>query len=176
MPKRRGRKKKGSDAWKNILRIHKRGPKRVKVSVPRRKLDYDPLTEPEHSKRVQIVLNDGASKPKLIGIAVFNQAFADMGLVQYKTYTMAKNKLTRAGCALRKCIELFGHNDFILGRMRELKLDNCVGRCIVMTGKINKPDVQLTINPDKRELSKNDGYVKELFSSKTTYKGEIEYM
>ena len=104
MPKRRGRKKKGSDAWKNIVRIHKRGPKRVKVSRPRRRNDVDPLVVPEHSKRIQIVLKDGAFEPKFVGIAVFNQAFTDMGLVQDKMYTMAKNKLTRAGRALNRCI------------------------------------------------------------------------
>jgi len=173
MPKRRRRKKRGSDAWKNIVRLHRRGPKRIKVSVPRRSDDYDPLVESEHSKRIQIILNDGSKNPPKIGVSVFNQAFTDMGLTQYKAYTMVKNRLTRAGHALKKCLELFEHNDFILGGMRELKLDNCVGRCIVMTGKINKPDVQLTINPEKRELSKK---VKELFSSKTTYKGEVEYM
>lgn len=180
MPKRRGRKKKGSDAWKNIVRIHKRGPKRVKVSRPRRRNDVDPLVVPEHSKRIQIVLKDGAFEPKFVGIAVFNQAFTDMGLVQDKMYTMAKNKLTRAGRALNRCIELFGHNDFILGRMRELKLDNCVGRCIVMTGKIKSPDVVLNITPEKRQLSKDTGDIKhrldKLFVSNTTYKEEVEYM
>ena len=174
MPKRRGHRKKGSDAWKNIVRIHKRGPKRIKVSRPRRKAGYDPLVESEHSKRIQILLND--SKHKIV-IVVFNQAFTDMGLIQDKTYTMAKNKLTRAGNALRKCIELFGHNEFILGCLRELKLDNCVGRCIVMTGKINKPDAVLNITPEKRKLSKHAlDMTKKLFDSETTYKGEVEYM
>jgi len=181
MPKRRGRKKKGSDAWKNIVRIHKRGPKRVKVSIPRRKADYDPLVESEHSKRIQIVLEDGMSyKKNFVGIVVFKQAFSDMGLVQDKTYKMTKNKLTRAGNALRKCIELFGHNDFVLGRMRELKLDNCVGRCIVMTGKIKSPDVVLNITPEKRQLSKHALDIKhrldKLFDSEPAYKGEVEYM
>ena len=178
MPKRRGRKKKGSDAWKNIVRIHKRGPKRIKVSRPRRKGDVDPLVVPEHSKRIQIVLEDGMSyKKNFVGIVVFNQAFTDMGLVQDKTYKMTKNKLTRAGNALRKCIELFGHNDFILGRLRELKLDNCVGRCIVMTGKINKPDAILNITPEKKKISKHAlDMTKNLFDSEPTYKGEVEYM
>ena len=173
MPKRRGRKKKGSDAWTNILRVHKRGPKRVRVSRPRRRNNIDPLTLPEHSKRIQIALKDNAFKSNFVGIVVFNQAFTDMGLVQDETYTMSKNKLTRAGHALQKCIELFGHNDFILGRIRELKLDNCVGRCIVMTGKINSPDVVLNIMPEKRKPSK---HVIDMFKKNTTYKREVEYM
>ena len=96
-----------------------------------------------------------------------------MGLLQDKAYTMAKNQLTRGGRALKKCIELFGHNDFILGRIRELKLDNCVGRCIVMTGKIKNPDVVLNITPEKSKPSK---HAVDMFKKNTTYKGEVEYM
>lgn len=120
--------------------------------------------------------------PKKIGIVVFNQAFTDMGLVQDKTYTMAKNKLTRAARALTRCIELFGHNDFILGRMRELKLDNCVGRCIVMTGKIKNPDAQLTINAEKKSPTWNEctdqleKHIDKLVASKNAYREDVEYM
>ena len=90
---------------------------------------------------------------------------------------MAKNQFTRGGRALQKCIELFGHNDFILGRIRELKLENCVGRCIVMTGKIKSPDVVLNITPEKRIVSKDsDVRLDKLFVSNTIYKGEVEYM
>tara|TARA_B100000780_G_scaffold259930_1_gene211286 strand:- start:162 stop:686 length:525 start_codon:yes stop_codon:yes gene_type:complete len=174
MPKRR--KKKGSDAWKNIVRLHKRGPKRVKLARPRRKGDDDPLLVPKHSKRIQIILNDGIYSDRKIGVVVFNQAFTEMGLGRKKEYTMTKNKLTRAGHALRKCLDLFSSNDYILGHLREKKLNNFVGRCIVMTGKINKPDVLLNIVPDNKP-SESQEQAKKLFDAEPRpLVNDVEYM
>lgn len=146
MPKRR--KKKGTDAWQNLVRLHKKGPKRVKVSIPRSKNGVSPLTLSEHSKRIQIVMGE-----RKIGVAVFNHVFVAMGLVPQNEYTMEATKLTRAGQLLRKTLEMFSHNDFIFGQLRELKLDNCVGKCIVMTGKIARPDALLIIEPTRTPVS-----------------------
>ena len=139
MPKRR--KPKGTDAWKNLVRLHKKGPKRIKIAVPRKKDGICPLTRTTHSKRIQIVVSSG----KKIGVVVFNQAFIDMGLSHKTTQKMSIDKLTRAGHLLRKTLSIFKHNDFILGQIREMKLDNCVGKCIVMTGDIVNPDIYLNI-------------------------------
>lgn len=166
MPKRR--KTKGTDAWKKLVRLHKKGPKRIKVSVPRSKNGVSPLTMPEHSKRIQIVLGD-----RKIGVVVFNHIFVEMGLVLQQQYTMQVNKLTRAGQLLRKTLHMFSHNDFILGQIRELKLDNCVGRCIVMTGKIVKPDAQLIIEPVQRRLSSPRPVAR---STSTKVDANVEYM
>ena len=68
MPKRR--KKKGTDAWKSLVRTHKKGPKRIKIAVPRSKDGINPLTISEHSKHVQIVVSDGLQKPRKIMLMV----------------------------------------------------------------------------------------------------------
>lgn len=171
MPK-RCRKRKGSCAWKKLVRGHKRGPKRVNLSRPRRKGDVDPLTVPGHSKRIQIILSSDGAQNK-IGVSVFNQVFTELGLVQYKGYTMTKNRLTRAGHALRKCLKTFEHNDFILGQIHELKLDNCVGRCIVMTGKFSKPDAILHIVDENGPTPEPRVQIKKMFESD---RGDVEYM
>lgn len=148
MPKRRRKKKNGTEAWKKLVRIHRKGPKRIKLSEPRSKNGRSPLTMPEHSKRVQIILENGTCTTQKIGVAIFNKAFEDMGLKQKEVYRMTRNKLTRAGHLLRECLDMFEHNDFILGRLKEKRLDNCVGKCIIMTGTIVNPDAHLYITPD----------------------------
>jgi hypothetical protein len=144
MPKRR--KKKGTDAWKSLVRMHKKGPKRIKIAVPRSKDGVSPLTMSEHTKRVQIVVSGDFGIPRKIGVVVFKQAYIDMGLTHKTVQKMTIVKMTRAGQLLRKTLDIFKHNDFILGHIREIKLDNCIGRCIVMTGKIVKPDIYLHID------------------------------
>jgi len=153
MPKRR--KKKGTDAWKSLVRMHKKGPKRIKIAVPRSKDGINPLTISEHSKHVQIVVSGDFGKPRKIGVVVFNQAYIDMGLTHKTIQKMTISKMTRAGHLLRKTLHVFKHNDFILGQIREMKLDNCVGRCIVMTGKIVKPDIYLHIDLSTVSTPKN---------------------
>lgn len=139
------RRKKKSDAWKELVRVHRRGPKRVKTHRPRRKNGEHPLSDPKKARRIQVVLKSPFGSNKL-GICLFQSVFEQLGLVEGETYTMPRDAPTRPAVLLHKAIDTFGHNDFMLGnRMREIKLDNIVGRCIVLTGPVRDPNATFII-------------------------------
>ena len=144
MGKRRGRKGK-SDAWKNLLRVHRRGPKRVQTSRPRCKNGVMPLANPEYSKRIQVVDKTGFVKRRT-GISVLNNVFSKLGLEDGGVYTVAPDESMRALRLLKKPLDAFGHNDHVLGgRMREFKLENFVGKCVALTGTIKNADAMIII-------------------------------
>jgi len=151
MGKRRGRKGK-SVAWKDLVRVHRRGPKRLLVVRPRRKDGMIPLTNPEFSKRIQVVDKTGFSERRT-GISVLNNVFSNLGLEDGGVYTVAPGEPMRALRLLKKPLEAFGHNDHILGgRMREFKLENLVGKCVALTGTIKKADATITICRAKQAI------------------------
>lgn len=166
MPK-RGHRKGKSDAWKNLVRVVKRGPKRVKMNRRRSRNGVNPLSDPKATKRIQIV-QTGLYERRL-GVAVLNSVFDRMNLEDGGEYSMHRGELTRAARLLKKAINLFGHNDFVLGdRMVELKLDNFVGKCVVLTGDIKNPNATLIIRPKKIEQDQRDKvseHISALFSA-----------
>lgn len=144
MGKRRGRKGK-SDAWKNLVRVHRRGPKRVQTNQPRCKNGVMPLANPEYSKRIQVVDKTGFLE-RCTGISVLNNVFDRLGLEDGGVYTVAPGESMRALRLLKKPLEAFGHNDHILGgRMREFKLENLIGKCVALTGTFSKADATITL-------------------------------
>lgn len=144
MGKRRGRKGK-ADAWKNLVRVHRRGPKRVHTNRPRCKNGVMPLANPEYSKRIQVVDKTGFLERRT-GISVFNNVFYNLGLKDGDVYTVGPDEPMRALRLLKKPLEAFGHNDHILcGRMREFKLDNVVGKCVALTGSIKNADATIIL-------------------------------
>jgi len=144
MGKRRGRKGK-SDAWKDLVRVHRRGPKRLLVVRPRRKDGMMPLANPEFSKRIQVVDKTHFSERRT-GISVLSTAFSKLGLKDGGVYTATLGESMRALRLLKKPLEAFGHNDHVLGgRIREFKLENCVGKCVVLTGTIKNVDATIII-------------------------------
>lgn len=146
MGKQRRRKKK-SDAWKQLLRVHKRGPNRVKTHRARRRNGEHPLSDPKKSRRIQVVLKGPFGDNKL-GVCVFRTVFEQLGLLEGQTYRMCRDALTRPAMLLRKAIDAYGHNDFVMGApMRELKLDNIVGRCIVLTGTVREAHATFVLHP-----------------------------
>lgn len=92
-----GRKKK-SDAWKKLYSAVQKGPKRVRIGRPRRNIDSDPLLEPKRHKKVQISIEVGFQEGTLT-VFIFTAAF--------KKYTMAHDKLTRAGKYLKSIFKAF---------------------------------------------------------------------
>ena len=58
---------------------------------------------------------------------------------------MPRNRLTDNASLFKKVLDEFGHNDYILGNVREKKLDNKIGRCLIMTGKLKEPDATFYI-------------------------------
>lgn len=144
MGKRRGRKGK-SDAWKNLVRVHRRGPKRVQTNRPRCKNGVMPLANPEYSKRIQVVDKTHFSE-RCTSISVLNNVFDKLGLKDGDVYTVAPGESMRALRLLKKPLDAFGHNDHVLGgRMREFKLENVVGKCVALTGTIKNADAIIII-------------------------------
>lgn len=162
----RGRKGK-SDAWKDLVKVHRRGPKRVRVSRQPRGLNgVKGLTHPDYSKRIQIIDKRNMFEQKL-GICVFKSVFGKLGLKEGGEYSMTDKTLTKAARCLKKPLETYTYNDYVAGdRIRELKLTNFVGKCIIMTGDIKNANATLTIEkeltPQQIETKKR---VAELFKN-----------
>jgi len=135
---------KSSDAWRKLRAAHRKGPKRVRLQRPRKKNGIPALANPENVKKIQIVQGDGVDKHYMI-LVVFNQVFASMRLRPPRLYTMSRNMLTGNATLFKKVLDEFGHNDYILGAIREKKLDNRIGRCLIMTGKLKEPDATFCI-------------------------------
>ena len=78
-------------------------------------------------------------------LVVFKQVFESMRLRAENTYTMPRNKLVGKARLFKRVLNEFGHNDYILGRLKEMKLDNKIGKCLIATGKLKKPDATFYI-------------------------------
>ena len=140
-----------SDAYKKLRSAHRKGPKRVQNSRPRRSKGYDPLSDPKHARKIQIHL-DYETGEKSIVVIMFRQAFSALRIIQNKTYNMDRDRLTKAAKELRKTFESWTHNDFILKKFREMKIGNGVGRCFVFVGaSVEDPDATLRIGHAHKE-------------------------
>lgn len=150
------RRQKMSDAYKKLRSAHRKGPKRVKNSRPRRSKGYDPLSDPKHARRIQICLDYTSQKQNIV-VVIFHQAFNQLKLVQGKTYNMDRDRLTNAAKILRKTFESWSHNDFILQKFKELKIGNVVGRCFVFAGtSVEDPDATLRIGHTQEERQQRE--------------------
>ncbi len=84
------------------------------------------------------------------------------------TFNMPRNRLKLIAKLLKRGYESFEHNDFILGRSKEFKLDR-IGRCFLSTGTCNSPDIILNIEKTQKEkeyLSAIDKHVAMIFSGR----------
>ena len=172
MPKGTRRKRgKKSEAWKNLLQRHKKGPKRVKIQNPRFKKGIDPLCRLENIKRVQIIL-ENETEPKYISVVMFNQSFANIGLHRGDDISMPFDKLRSAGHALRKSFDVFSHNDRVLGATKHKNLGGLIGRCILFTKKFEKCDATIHIMPSEEEIKKREAvrkHIEQLFNGNSNF-------
>ena len=81
---------KGTKAWRKLRAAHRRGPKMIKLQMPRKKDGIPALANPENIKKIQIIQNSMNNKRHMI-LIVFKQVFASMHLSG--TYTMPRNRL-----------------------------------------------------------------------------------
>lgn len=174
MPKtRRPRKKKKSEEWKKLLHAHKKGPKRVKLTKERFKKGIDPLTMPEHTKHIQIFMDDGFLTYNIC-VVVLKSAFNQMFVRSDSVYEMTPSTLIFAGRCLRKALTALSHNDRVLKRIKEVKSDGIAGRFLVADGTFKTPDVTLRI---RRDIPKISDLVKQRFKVPCRQEGtDIEYM
>ena len=143
---------KKSDAWKKLRKSYMRGPKRVKVPTRRRAKNYDPLEDLTRCKRIQLTLEGN----KHIAFLITKEAFERLNLKDGETYTMPRNRLTRAGKAFQTIFKVADHNSYVMKKSKEAKLANGVGRCIVWYGtKLKSPAavlrIQRSVEEQKRE-------------------------
>jgi len=136
---------KGNEAWRQLRAAHRRGPKRIQLQRPRKKDGIPALANPENISKIQIIQDDGPSNKRYMILIVFKQVFASMRLKQERPYTMPRNRLLGKAVLFKKVLDKFEHNDYILGQLKEMKLDNKIGKCLIMTGKLKKPDATFYI-------------------------------
>lgn len=145
--------KKSSDAWKALVRRHKKGPKRVKLPGKRRPKGSVPLNHPSAAKTVQLIQDGGMGGPKKVVVVMFREHFERLHLTQGKTYTMVPGALTLAARRLLPALEQLTHNDMVLKRPKEMKL---AGICNVIPAHAKTPNatIHITHTREDQERSK----------------------
>ena len=165
MPKARGKRKKKSEAWKNLMSIHKKGYKRVRIHSKRRKNGIDPLTQLENVRCVLCCLKYDIAV-RYVSVIMFLECFDQIGLNVSDVISVHKDKLNRSANCLKKTFDQFDHNDHVLKRSKELKLPGPVGRCLIYAEKFEKYDACITILPTEAEgkrMQQARDYVSSLF-------------
>lgn len=149
MPKVRLKRKKKSDAFKKLIKAHKKGPKRLTLYKERVKEGEDPLLNPSKSKHIQLMIKS-CYEIQYICVVVLPISFKKMSLSQGKTYTMTNKRLTRAGRCLYKTFDVLDHNDRIFERVHHMNLTSAAGKCLVVAGKFKVPDATLIITSEEK--------------------------
>lgn len=157
---------KSTEAWRKLKAAHRRGPKTVRLQRPRKKNGIPALANPKNIKKIQIIQDD-ASEQRYMVLIVFKQVFESMRLSAENTYTMPRNKLVGMASLFKKVLDEFGHNDYILGRLKEMKLNNRIGKCVIATGRVKKPDATFYIT--KPIIKKKDASTKPVIATKRTF-------
>jgi hypothetical protein len=177
------KRRKTSSAWKNLKKIHQKGPKRVRIDKPRKRKGIDPLTVRANVKFVRVFIQKVTEEDKKMTIIIFNRVFQEMGLYAKNEFTMEKDRLTRAGAGFKKLFDAFGHNDYVRKVQREMKLSNIVGRCLIFAEHFKTFDTTLYITPTSKEKEKQlttAEHVRQLFEQssapRTRPKHNVEYM
>lgn len=129
-------KKKATDAWKNLVKDFKRGPKRVKMPSKRRPSSHTPLTDLSQSKIVQLTMTKWYTSKDTV-VVMYKEKFDELRLKQGKTYTTNVKKPFRAAKILKKAMDNITHNERVL---QKVKIEKYAGKCAVFAGKSKNPD------------------------------------
>lgn len=181
--KRRKNKKKGGGEWKKLRKAYMKGPKRLKLSVERRKNGVDPILTPEHSRRIQIEFETRHSD-NFVSVIVLKSVFEQMGLRVGDVKTMKEDQLHKSARSLRKTFDVIEHNDRVLNRSKLVNFDSFVRRAWVFGKAFPEYDAHLRITHSDKTLATlaaTKRHVDELFKSHSTaratvQKSEVEYM
>ena len=155
--------RKKTEAWKELRKAYKKGPKRMKIGSERRKKGVDPLLRPETSRIIKIDHHRHGS----IYAVVLKSVFERMGFSIGCEKTMREDKLYGAGVVLRKAFDSLGYNDRVLGNVKKVNLSNFARRCLISSKPFQGPSqASLVIEPSLKEverMEKTRQYVKALF-------------
>lgn len=169
MPKRK--KGKGSDAWKDLVKRYKKGPKRVRINKKRRPADHTPATDLSQSKIVQIVSKGPYGSTKNIIVLLYKERFRGLNLQDGKTYTTSIKKPFRAAKTLKPALTGMSHNDVVL---KKVKLEKYAGKCIVFAGISKNPDAIIHYIPEQKQTPVISKHVQKSDSIVRTKEGEWE--
>ena len=177
------RNKKGGDEWKKLRKAYMKGPKRLKLTVERRKNGIDPILTPEHGRRIQIQFVTEDSD-KFVSVIVLKSVFEHMGLKVGDVKTMKEDQLHQSARSLRKTFDVIEHNDRVLNRPKLVNFDSFVRRAWVFGKAFPECHAPLRITPSDKTLATlaaTKRHVDELFKSHSTARAtvqntEVEYM
>tara|TARA_B110000008_G_scaffold7792_1_gene7605 strand:+ start:3420 stop:3686 length:267 start_codon:yes stop_codon:yes gene_type:complete len=84
-----------------------------------------------------------------------------------ESYEMPRDRLTKIGRVFTNIVELFTHNDIVLKKKKELKLDWPMRRCVAMVGTASTPDASIRIHKKKMTQTEKKIHdrVNQLFAS-----------
>lgn len=167
MPK----KKRGTDAWKDLVKQYKRGPKRVKLHRKRRPASHTPATDPSQSKIVQLVSKERYGSTKNIIVLLFKERFRELNLHDGKTYTTTMKTPFKAAKRLKPALTNMSHNDIVL---KKVKLEKYAGKCVVFAGISKNPDAIIHYIPEQKQTPVISKHVPKSDSIVRTKEGEWE--
>ena len=144
------RRRKKSEAWKNLKKVARKGPKRVRLHRQRFKKGFDPLTDAQYRRVVQVVSPNSTH----FAVIMLRASFSEMNMTLKKSYHMPQNTTERIGRIFAKIIEAFSHNDIVLKRQKEFKFKRPMSRCVALVGTVENPDA--TIHITKKEYTKEE--------------------
>tara|TARA_B100000795_G_scaffold60163_2_gene40254 strand:- start:4288 stop:4827 length:540 start_codon:yes stop_codon:yes gene_type:complete len=179
MPKKRRGKTK-SEAWKNLVKSHKRGPKMVKMKrEPQEEEDED--CETILTQRIQLVVDKGRQREYVI-INISKTALQKLRLRKIRKLLPKQTKQHD----LYPTFNALDHNAMVTGKIKSipLRIDTYCGpyvcEVLVYSGRIKNPKttIHITNTPEEEEeITKTDEYVKSLFTMKYHKQDvEVEYM
>jgi len=174
------KRKKMSKEWKKLRSAHRKGPKRVNLSVERRKNGVDPILTPEHSRRIQFEFETRTTN-KYVSVIVLKSVFERMGLHVGDDLQMKEGQLHKSARSLRKTFDVLEHNDRVLKTAKLVKFDSYVRRAWVFGEPFGKHDAILRISfSDKRksEMTATQRHVSRLFETVVRHNKQenVEYM
>jgi len=179
MPKTRKGKTK-SEAWRNLVKRHKRGPKRVRMKREIKE-DNEEDFQTILTQRIQLVVDKGR-KRKYIIIKISEIALQKLRLRKIRKLLPKQTKQHD----LYPAFNALDHNAMVIGEIKSipLRIHTYCGpyecEVLVYSGRIKNPKttIHITNTPEEEEeITKTDEYVKSLFTRKYHKQDvEVEYM
>ena len=155
-----------SEAWRNLVKGHKRGPKRIQLRKKSTTDDNEPI------KRVQLIVDcKWASKHMIINMS--ESIFNKLHLKKYQK--LARNRSNNH--ELHQTFEALDHNAFVMGESETIPvvIDTCGGKhsgeVVVVAGKLRNPISTLHIANTKETIAKianEKKYVQSIFNKQYT--------
>tara|TARA_B110001452_G_scaffold69513_1_gene56070 strand:- start:2194 stop:2739 length:546 start_codon:yes stop_codon:yes gene_type:complete len=173
-----------SEAWKKIVKDHKRGPKRVRM---KRELSIEENEDGEDllTQFIQLIIDKGRRREYVI-IQISETALQKLRLRKIHQLLPRQSK----NHELYPTFHALNYNSRVMGqkKMIPLRINTYCGpyvcEALVYGGRLKKPKITIHIlntKEDEKEITKTDKYVQSLFStpqvwSRPVVEVEIEYM